>query len=76
MLVYRPSLSANFFRIPHLISIGYIVFGIIIAASLSFFMGRENQRRELASGVVVHEGEKGEIEEGVGEKSLSYRYQL
>lgn len=73
MLVYRPSLSGNFFRIPHLIAIGYILFGIVIASLLSFSMRRDNLRKEA----LVRAGLEGEREEGgTGEKSLGYRYQL
>ncbi|KAM0750490.1 MFS general substrate transporter [Meredithblackwellia eburnea MCA 4105] len=45
VLVYRPSLSTHFYRTPHLISIGYTVFGCLVALVLWWHMGRENYRR-------------------------------
>lgn len=45
VLIYRPSLNANFFRTPHLIAIGYTVFGILIATYLWWFMARANFQR-------------------------------
>ncbi|KZV98850.1 MFS general substrate transporter [Exidia glandulosa HHB12029] len=47
VLVYRPSLSANRFRKPHLISIGYLIFGALVAAYLWTWMARENKRRAV-----------------------------
>ncbi|KAL8292577.1 hypothetical protein RQP46_001189 [Phenoliferia psychrophenolica] len=80
VLVYRPSLNANFFRTPHLIAVGYTIFGILVAAFLWIRMGRENSRRAvLQSG-----GEAGFVERekevigGVrlGDRHPAYVYQL
>jgi hypothetical protein len=46
VLIYRPNLSAHRFRVPHIISIGYLVFAILAASYLYFWMSKENQRRD------------------------------
>lgn len=48
VLVYRPSLSAHRFRTPHIISIGYLVFGALVAAYLWAAMARQNRLRAAA----------------------------
>ncbi|GLB38315.1 putative MFS general substrate transporter [Lyophyllum shimeji] len=47
VLIYRPNLSANRFRTPHIIAIGYLVFAVIVATYLATWMRTENQRRDL-----------------------------
>ncbi|GAA6014330.1 hypothetical protein JCM10207_005423 [Rhodosporidiobolus poonsookiae] len=43
VLVYRPNLNANFFRLPHGIAILYTAFGMLVAAVLWLVMRRANQ---------------------------------
>lgn len=79
VLIYRPNLSAHRFRTPHIIAIGYLVFGALVATYLSTWMSRENRRRDL----ILH----GQKEDGapplvldektsqkLGDRDVRYRY--
>ncbi|CCO31097.1 putative transporter C1002,16c [Rhizoctonia solani AG-1 IB] len=46
VLIYRPEWSANRFRKPHIISIGYLVFALAVTVWLWAWMERENKRRD------------------------------
>jgi len=46
VLIYRPNLSTHRFRIPHIISIGYLLFSILVAVYLWTWMARANQKRD------------------------------
>ncbi|KAJ1303150.1 hypothetical protein OPQ81_011351 [Rhizoctonia solani] len=46
VLIYRPEWSANKFRKPHIISIGYLAFALAVTAWLWVWMARENKRRD------------------------------
>ncbi|KNZ73050.1 hypothetical protein J132_01435, partial [Termitomyces sp. J132] len=81
VLIYRPSLSANDFRTPHAIAVGYLAFAIIIATALAIYMKNENKRRDQ----VVNEGKEVEFytreqvkakEQGyeMGDRDVHYRY--
>ncbi|ORY76509.1 major facilitator superfamily domain-containing protein [Leucosporidium creatinivorum] len=78
VLIYRPSLNANFFRTPHIIAIGYTVLGMLIAAYLWIYMARENDRRAA----IREQSGKQEaevVEAGgrrLGDKHVAYVYQL
>ncbi|CAE6494197.1 unnamed protein product [Rhizoctonia solani] len=66
VLIYRPEWSANRFRKPHIISIGYLAFAIIVTAWLWFWMTRENQRRER----LMVGDEKGSVQEMGAEERI------
>ncbi|KAG5353154.1 hypothetical protein C0989_009798 [Termitomyces sp. Mn162] len=81
MSLARPSLSANDFRTPHAIAVGYLAFAIIIATALAIYMKNENKRRDQ----VVNEGKEVEFytreqvkakEQGyeMGDRDVHYRY--
>ncbi|KAG6890647.1 hypothetical protein C0995_006623 [Termitomyces sp. Mi166 len=81
VLIYRPSLSANNFRTPHAIAVGYLAFAIIIATSLAVYMKNENKRRDQ----VVNKGKEAEFYTcgqlkvkkqgyGLGDQDIYYRY--
>ncbi|KAF7314330.1 MFS general substrate transporter [Mycena kentingensis (nom. inval.)] len=74
VLVYRPELSGDRFRKPHLISIGYLLFSAAVATYLWVWMSRENQRRDA----IAEEGKDIEEEdsERLGDRSLRYRYAI
>ncbi|KIK01867.1 hypothetical protein K443DRAFT_132091 [Laccaria amethystina LaAM-08-1] len=76
VLIYRPSLQAHRFRTPHIISIGYLLFSVLVTLYLWTWMGRENKRRDL-----VLSQEKGDAEflasadrQRLGDRDLCYRY--
>ncbi|KAG6837626.1 hypothetical protein H0H93_006147 [Arthromyces matolae] len=81
VLIYRPSLSANHYRTPHAIAVGYLAFAIIIASSLAFYMKKENKRRQDAlrdgkesdfyTPAQVREKEQGYT---LGDRDIQYRY--
>lgn len=83
VLIYRPSLSADRFRIPHLVAIGYLLFSILAASYLWWWMSKENKRRD---GILVAQKEKGEVEsrgdwelsaeerQKLGDRTLQHRY--
>lgn len=82
VLIYRPSLSSNFFRTPHIIAIGYTIFGMLMAAYLWIFMSRENTRRARVLGEQAGKGGEAQREvvgEGgrrEGDKFVGYVYQI
>lgn len=73
MLIYRPSLNANRFRVPHIISIGYLIFAIIVATYLAITLKRENERRDR----IINSGKTGEQKTNgydLGDRDICYRY--
>ncbi|EJD40921.1 MFS general substrate transporter [Auricularia subglabra TFB-10046 SS5] len=84
VLVYRPSLSAHRFRTPHIISIGYLVFGALVAAYLWAAMARQNRLRAAArQSADANLAEKqpssyDDSEERLiqGDRHISYTYQV
>lgn len=77
VLVYRPSLNVNFFRVPHIIAIGYVCFGIVVATYLWISMARDNRNR-----LVLREtgNEKGRTRDQnglvLGDRALTFVYQI
>ncbi|GAA5862359.1 hypothetical protein JCM8547_007615 [Rhodosporidiobolus lusitaniae] len=67
VLVYRPSLNAHFFRIPHGIAILYTGFGIAVATYLWISMRRANQ---------TDNRKRNEGSDGKGDRALGYQFQL
>lgn len=78
VLLYRPSFSGHQFRKPHIISIGYLVFAIVIASVLWVWMSRENRRREraISDGERWDESTSSEKAVELGDKHILWRYQL
>lgn len=78
VLVYRPSLNAHFYRIPHIIAIGYTIFGMLVAAYLWAYMGRKNTQRAALRAAGGEQTEK--MVEGearlLGDRHPSYVYQI
>jgi hypothetical protein len=76
VLIYRPSLNANHFRIPHIISIGYLLFAILVTLYLATWMGRENKRRDevLASSKVEIPISSPLERQEQGDREIRYRY--
>ncbi|KAH8825764.1 major facilitator superfamily domain-containing protein [Flagelloscypha sp. PMI_526] len=81
VLIYRPSLSANNFRKPHIIAIGYLIFAILVASYLWWWMEKENKRRDaLLTSEAAHTAEKEDGERRrleklrLGDRDLEYRY--
>lgn len=78
VLLYRPSFSGHQYRKPHIITIGYLLFAVVIASVLWVWMGRENRRRERE--VSEGEGWDGSIspEKAAesGDRHILWRYQL
>ncbi|KAH7921920.1 MFS general substrate transporter [Leucogyrophana mollusca] len=77
-LVYRPTLSNNLYRRPNIISIGYLLFAILMATYLWISMSRENRRRErlLAETDGADNKELDEDRIRLGDRSVHYKYQL
>lgn len=77
VLIYRPSLSAHFFRIPHIIAIGYVIFGILIASGLSIYMNRSNRlRATTATSAAKTTGSESQEACNLGDRNASYYYQI
>ncbi|GAA5903872.1 hypothetical protein JCM6882_001336 [Rhodosporidiobolus microsporus] len=67
VLVYRPSLNANFFRLPHGIAILYTGFGMLVAGFLWWSMARANRSD--------NRGRNGGSD-GRGDRAVGYKFQL
>ncbi|KAI5477758.1 MFS general substrate transporter [Pseudohyphozyma bogoriensis] len=78
VLVYRPSLVANFYRTPHIVAIAYTVFGMLVAAYLWIWMSKENKRREATRAEGKEEGVSLALDSAQlkGDRHPDYRYQL
>lgn len=76
VLIYRPSLNANRFRTPHLISIGYLIFAILVTLYLGIWMSRENKRRDevLANAKTEIPLSTPEERQEQGDREIRYRY--
>ncbi|KZT40659.1 MFS general substrate transporter [Sistotremastrum suecicum HHB10207 ss-3] len=83
VLIYRPSFAVDNYRKPHIIAIGYVVFGALCASYLWFWMARENRRRDAIEAEVAG-GEKGDARDRTesrenlvsSDRNLRYRYQI
>ncbi|KZS90534.1 MFS general substrate transporter [Sistotremastrum niveocremeum HHB9708] len=83
VLIYRPSFAVDNYRKPHIIAIGYVVFGALCASYLWFWMARENRRRDAIESEVAG-GEKGDARDRTesrenlvsSDRNLRYRYQI
>jgi hypothetical protein len=75
-LIYRPALSGHQYRSPNLISIGYLLFAILMTTYLWVTMSWENKRRDrlLSDDTKVEETEDDRIR--LGDRSIRYRYQI
>ncbi|KAJ8587271.1 MFS general substrate transporter [Rhizopogon salebrosus TDB-379] len=75
-LIYRPALSGHQYRSPNLISIGYLLFAILMTTYLWVAMSWENKRRDrlLSGDTKVEETEDDRIR--LGDRSVHYRYQI
>ncbi|GAA5847996.1 hypothetical protein JCM9279_003524 [Rhodotorula babjevae] len=71
-LVYRPSLSKNFYRVPHGIAILFTGLGCILALSLSLGMRRANVTDNAGRAEFVEK--KGE--EARGDRRRGYKFQI
>ncbi|KAL0961157.1 hypothetical protein HGRIS_006129 [Hohenbuehelia grisea] len=82
VLIYRPNFAAHQFRKPHIIAIGYLVFGALVAAYLWFWMARENRRRDhilsQSTDEKVHEKKDYATPEVIraGDRDIHYRYHV
>lgn len=80
VLIYRPAFSGHEYRKPHIISIGYLLFAIVVASVLWVWKDRENRRRERE--IADSDGEKWDgntssekvVEQG--DRHVLWRYQL
>ncbi|TNY18958.1 MFS general substrate transporter [Rhodotorula diobovata] len=71
-LVYRPSLSKNFYRLPHGVAILFTGLGCLLALSLSFGMHRANRTGNVGRAERVEK--KGE--EPKGDRRRGYEFQI
>ncbi|GAA5979142.1 hypothetical protein JCM10908_002818 [Rhodotorula pacifica] len=72
VLVYRPSLSHNFYRIPNGISILYTGLGMVLAAVLSITMARANKTGNAARAAAKERAG----EPAIGDRAREYRFQI
>ncbi|KAG6831945.1 hypothetical protein H0H92_006546 [Tricholoma furcatifolium] len=79
--IVGPTLSANHYRTPHAIAIGYLTFAIIITAILATWLKNENRRRDeiLSSGgeeEFYTPAQQKALQQGysLGDRDLQYRY--
>ncbi|KAH7337182.1 major facilitator superfamily domain-containing protein [Rhizoctonia solani] len=76
VLIYRPEWAANRFRKPHIISIGYLVFSLVVTTWLWVWMARENRRRDrlMAGGEKELAREPDDEEVDQGDQYIGWRY--
>lgn len=82
MLIYRPEFSANKYRKPHIIAIGYIVFAIAVTVYLWRSMLNANKRRDIAEQSLNNDSKEKTVEtledaeqrRREGDRHVSYRY--
>jgi MFS family permease len=76
VLIYRPNLSANRFREPHIIAIGYLLFSVLVTLYLFTWMTRENKRRDNAASNSkdTYEPSSDEEKQRLGDRHPNYRY--
>ncbi|KAF9463034.1 major facilitator superfamily domain-containing protein [Collybia nuda] len=69
-------LSGYLFRIPHLITIGYLVFAALVTTYLSIWMSRENDRRDFIARSQKDNPEPSLMQNGsrLGDRDIHYRY--
>ncbi|SCZ94421.1 BZ3500_MvSof-1268-A1-R1_Chr12-2g03888 [Microbotryum saponariae] len=77
VLVYRPSLNQHFFRTPHIIAIGYTLFGMLSAAWLWYWMRKQNLQR---ASIIQDNKQDGTAvpttQDTRGDRAIDYVYQL
>ncbi|TFK64617.1 MFS general substrate transporter [Pluteus cervinus] len=83
VLIYRPNFSADRYRKPHIIAIGYLLFSTLVATYLWRWMARENARRDR---ILASERRETKSEEDIkssitekrklGDRDIHYRYVL
>ncbi|KAF8716521.1 MFS general substrate transporter, partial [Rhizoctonia solani] len=76
VLIYRPEWSANRFRKPHIISIGYLVFALVVTVWLWVWMTHENKRRDRLMNNEKGLDEETDAEDKVdqGDRYVGWRY--
>ncbi|SCV73126.1 BQ2448_7051 [Microbotryum intermedium] len=77
VLVYRPSLNQHFFRTPHIVAIGYTLFGMLSAAWLWNWMRQQNLQR---ASIIREQKQDGTAvpasKDNRGDRAIDYVYQL
>jgi hypothetical protein len=76
VLIYRPALSAHYFRTPHIIAIGYLTFSLVVASLLWYHMASANRRRAeiIAAGKDKIVGR--EVKALLGDREIHWRYRV
>ncbi|KAJ3747179.1 major facilitator superfamily domain-containing protein [Lentinula detonsa] len=75
VLIYRPNLAGHEYRKPHIIAIGYLLFSIMVASHLRFWLARENRRRDaLLSSKTTTSPESIHERQRLGDHHILYRY--
>ncbi|KAJ3722074.1 major facilitator superfamily domain-containing protein [Lentinula guzmanii] len=75
VLIYRPNLAGHEYRKPHIIAIGYLLFSIMVASHLRFWLARENRRRDaLLSSKTTTSPESIHDRQRLGDHHILYRY--
>jgi hypothetical protein len=67
VLIYRPSLNANFYRLPHGLAILYTGLGCLVAGYLWYSMDRANKTDNRS---------RNEGSDGKGDRALGYKFQI
>jgi hypothetical protein len=76
VLIYRPAFSAHHFRKPHIVAIGYLTFGIIMASTLWYIMAGENRRRAKIISVAKDEEVDRETKVLLGDREVHWKYHV
>jgi hypothetical protein len=87
VMIYRPTptyFARHNYRIPHIITLGYVVGAIGVTAALWFFLNRANKRRDALAGdaektsLAKQTFETVPLEErlSLGDRHPAYRYQV
>ncbi|KAG9091592.1 hypothetical protein FRC06_000494 [Ceratobasidium sp. 370] len=77
VLIYRPKWAGNKYRKPHIISIGYLLFALLVTLYLWSWMSRENRRRDALPGQREEKRDLDDPNERVdqGDRYIGWRYQ-
>ncbi|KAJ3910484.1 major facilitator superfamily domain-containing protein [Lentinula edodes] len=72
VLIYRPNFAGHEYRKPHIIAIGYLLFSIIVASYLRFWLARGNKDKDAK--MTEESAESIKDRQRLGDRHILYRY--
>ncbi|KAJ4468095.1 major facilitator superfamily domain-containing protein, partial [Lentinula lateritia] len=72
VLIYRPNFAGHDYRKPHIIAIGYLLFSIIVASYLRFWLARHNKDKDAK--MTEESAESIKDRQRLGDRHILYRY--